>query len=139
MYLNKEHITKVFEVDILPAFCSFISKNYYNLEENAMRGELFTKIRRHLPELTNPSTYNLGPTNIDYIGVSKEGVITTLGFNEHYYGNKSGLKKVVEVLNSIISEINFDFEKYILDYNMTQTIYNINMYNIPIMPEHCKN
>ena len=142
MYLNKEYIKEVFNEQILPKFCIYIHNNHYSLDEKELRGELFTKIRRHLPELTNPTTYGLTQNNIDYLGVNKDGIIVSLNFNVGYQSRQNGIREVVEVLNEIIKKLNFDYKQHLLNINMSTVVEKMEEYNrppIPRIPDHLIN
>lgn len=127
MYINEEYITKMFEEQILPEFVRFVYKQKRsNIEKGQLEGELFTKIRRYLPDFVTPSDYNFSKNNIEPIGISWNGEITKISFRTHYTASDGKkIQELVNLFNKIVNNTDFNFEVSHFEQQLEESIHTI--------------
>ncbi|MBV1928766.1 MAG: hypothetical protein KUG81_04565 [Gammaproteobacteria bacterium] len=131
MFLDKKIVTSAFKNEILPSLAKFVANNIHSTHNSAFRGEFYTLIRRHLNFLTNPSSFNIMLNNIEEIGVTNEGVITAIGFNNQgYSSNRASKREAVEILNNVLKDIDYNFNDYKLKSTLNSIVDKINLATI---------
>jgi hypothetical protein len=127
---SRKHMQETLEQYIIPNFVIFVKKNHDKVEEKVLRGEFFTLFRRYLPELTNQkSSYRISLSNINYIGVSKDGNIISVSFSSSIHDRHSRIGEVVDMLNAILDSTSFDHSPEIVAFKLDRLMDSIRYIN----------
>lgn len=124
---NKEELIKGFNI-ILPELGAYVIENRLKLDAATLKGEFYTKIRRYLPQLTNPSSNPITKNNIETIYFDiNTGVIQHINFLCSHGGCYK--PDLIDTLNNILSTIDMDFKEFAFEKKVEDIIYKVNIYN----------
>ena len=117
--IAKDYVQHQLESAVLPALATFVKNNHHKVKQQVIKGEFFTQMRRHLPEIAGTKAqYGITLENVDIVGVNRDGDIVSLGFSCKAHNRYSRVKETVELLNSLLDSASFDYSKSILGHNL---------------------
>ena len=132
MYFNEQAIERIFETEIIPSFTNYVAKHYYKLSEDQLKGELFTQIRRHIPELVEKKNsrgqaeYAITIKNIDRIAMTRQGEIIGIAFctYRNVLSNQAH-RHIIDILNKIMSNIIINVSKAYFKHKLDKIIQRV--------------
>lgn len=129
MYYNKEELKTKLKLVLLD-LANYIYKYRIVQDKKQIKGEFFTMLRRHLPQLVNVSRHNAITTkNIEDIHYDlNTGELLYLRFISNY--GACTCKETIKMLNDLISELNIDFKKYSFEKSIDDPINAIKNFKV---------
>lgn len=109
-------------------FVSFLKEKGYGLSYKEAAGEFYTLLRRHLPALCLPSSYNINLKNIDRIvWEPSTGEIKSLQFIKSYGGIYA--TDLINRLNDTLNNLDKDPSKILFENSINSILEDVQFYN----------